>query len=127
MSGQPSRPDLYTVLGVPADASQARIDRAYRTLVRRYHPDTRSAGEADQARSDDANLRQVMAAYRIIGDPHRRDDYDQRHPTPPQQRSVPVRVATRATRGRGLMTAGPVYWIPPPGRPLIPPQDIPRD
>ena len=37
--------DLYDVLGVPRDATQAEISHAYRTLLRRYHPDTRMPGD----------------------------------------------------------------------------------
>ena len=127
MSGETSRPDLYAVLGVPPDATQARIDHAYRALVRRYHPDSRSATEAGQASSDDANLRHVMAAYRVIGDPGRRDDYDHRRPNPSLPRSVSVRVRTPPARDGALVTAGPVYWNPSPSRPPIPPQEIPQN
>ena len=56
MSGHTSCPDPYAVLGVPVDASQALIDRAYRTLVRRYHPDSRSVSDPERAASDDARL-----------------------------------------------------------------------
>jgi len=127
MSGQTSGPDLYAVLGVPPGASQARIDHAYRTLVRRYHPDSRPATEPEQASSDDANLRHVMAAYRVIGDPNRRDDYDHRRPNPSLPRSVSVRVSTSPTSDGAVVTAGPVYWNPSPSRPPIPAQEIPRN
>ena len=125
MSGQTSPADLYAVLGVPSDATQARIDHAYRTLVRRYHPDSRSASEVEQATSDDANLRHVMAAYRVIGDPDRRDDYDHRRSNRALPLSVSVRVSTPPNRDSVLVTAGPVYWNPPPSPPPAPPQESP--
>ena len=31
--------DFYQILGVPRDASQEDIQRAYRKLARTYHPD----------------------------------------------------------------------------------------
>ena len=124
MSGHTSRADLYAVLGVPPDATQTRIDHAYRTLVRRYHPDSRSASEPEQAKNDDTNLRHVMAAYRVIGDPDRRNDYDQRRPKPLLPGSVSVRVRTSPTPDGAPMTAGPVYWIPPPSRPPIAQQQM---
>jgi len=123
MSGHTSPPDPYAVLGVPADASQALIDRAYRTLVRRYHPDSRSVSDPERAARDDAHLRQVMAAYRVIGDPDRRDDYHHRRPNP-SHGMVSVRLSTPPTREVAQMTAGPVYWKPSPSRAQL---EIPRN
>jgi|SRR5690348_16020153 DnaJ-domain-containing protein 1 len=61
--------DLYSVLGVPRTAGRATIQAAYRTLMRRYHPD---AGlEADTARAQ-----QINEAYRVLGDPKKRRQYD---------------------------------------------------
>ena len=36
------RIDLYAILGVPPDATLAEIGHAYRSLLRRHHPDTRA-------------------------------------------------------------------------------------
>jgi curved DNA-binding protein CbpA len=128
MSGQSSRPDLYAVLGVPPDATQALIDHAYRALVRRYHPDSRGATNAGQASSDDVSLRHVMAAYRVIGNPDRRADYDQRRPNPSSPAgTVPVRVRTPPIIDRSLVTAGPAYWNPWPSTPPTPQREIPPD
>jgi curved DNA-binding protein CbpA len=128
MSGQSSRPDLYAVLGVPPDATQALIDHAYRTLVRRYHPDSRGATDAGQASSDDASLRHVMAAYRVIGNPDRRADYDQRSPNPLSPGgTVSVRVRTPPTNDGALVTAGPAYWNPAPSTRPTPQRDITAD
>jgi curved DNA-binding protein CbpA len=127
MSGQSSRPDLYAVLGVPRDATQALIDHAYRALVRRYHPDSRRATNAGQASSDDVSLRHVMAAYRVIGNPDRRADYDQRSLNRSPAGTVPVRVRTPPIIDRSLVTAGPAYWNPWPSTPPTPQREIPPD
>ena len=37
--------DLYAILGLNRNATPAQISHAYRTLLRRYHPDTRTPGD----------------------------------------------------------------------------------
>lgn len=70
------RPDLYAILGVSPQATQAEIGHAYRALVRRHHPDTRAPADESQSALSDAALQQVLEAYTMLGDPARRADYD---------------------------------------------------
>ena len=64
--------DLYQILGVALDASQAEIKKAYRQLVRQYHPDTnRNNPEAEET------FKKINAAYSVLGDPEKRSRYDQ--------------------------------------------------
>jgi curved DNA-binding protein CbpA len=106
--------DLYAILGVPRDATQALIDQAYRALVRRYHPDSRTTGDAALAVADDTRLRDVMAAYLVLGNPDRRADFDRGNRTITAP-AVDIRVH-RHTRHRAdapSVSAGPVYWYRP--------------
>ena len=59
----------YAVLRVPEDADPAAIRHAYRTLVRRFHPD---AGIGSSAQK----FREVTEAYDVLSDPQRRHDHD---------------------------------------------------
>ena len=64
--------DLYQILGVARDASQAEIKKAYRQLVRQYHPDTnRNNPEAEE------KFKKINAAYSVLSDPEKRSRYDQ--------------------------------------------------
>jgi molecular chaperone DnaJ len=64
--------DLYQILGVPRDASQADIKKEYRRLVRRYHPDTnKNDSEAEE------KFKKINAAYSVLSDPEKRARYDQ--------------------------------------------------
>lgn len=72
MSGLPE--DLYAVLGVLPTASPVQINRAYRTLLRRHHPDTRRV-DADPTTHDEA-LRMILVAYAVLHDPRQRSRYD---------------------------------------------------
>ena len=106
--------DPYAVLGVPRDATHALIDQAYRALVRRYHPDSRTTGDAALAVADDTKLRDVMAAYLVLGHPDRRADFDRGNRTVSAP-AVAVRVHRQARhRAHGpSVSAGPVYWYRP--------------
>jgi molecular chaperone DnaJ len=64
--------DLYDVLGVKRGASPGEIKRAYLRLARRFHPDINPGDQAAAVR-----FRQIALAYETLGDPERRQRYDQ--------------------------------------------------
>ena len=66
-----ARIDFYRVLGVSRDASDDAIKKAYRKLVFQHHPDRHP--ESTQA---EAKIRELNAAYEIVGDPEKRRNYD---------------------------------------------------
>jgi molecular chaperone DnaJ len=64
--------DYYQVLGVPADAPQKDITKAYRKLARELHPD-KNPGNA----SAEERFKQVSAAYQVLGAEATRKEYDE--------------------------------------------------
>ena len=62
--------DYYKVLGVERDASQEVIQKAYRKLARKYHPDvSKEKGAEDR-------FKELSEAYEVLSDPERRKRYD---------------------------------------------------
>ena len=63
--------DYYETLGLSRDASDEQIKKAYRKLVLQYHPDRNPNSKEAEAR-----IRDINAAYEVIGDPEKRTLYE---------------------------------------------------
>ena len=57
-------------MGVPRDASQDDIKRAYRKLARKYHPDVSKEPQAE------VRFKELGEAYEVLKDPEKRVAYD---------------------------------------------------
>lgn len=64
--------DLYEVLGVSRDASSEEIKKAYKKMVKKYHPDLNP-----DSKTAEENMKQVNHAYDILSDPEKKARYDQ--------------------------------------------------
>lgn len=64
--------DYYSTLGVSRNASQEEIQKAYRTLARKYHPD-KNPNDATAKKK----FQEVQAAFEVLSDPEKRKRYDQ--------------------------------------------------
>jgi len=62
--------DYYKILGIAKDASPAEVQRAYRGLARKYHPDVNKEDEAE------AKFKEIGEAYEVLKDPEKRAKYD---------------------------------------------------
>ncbi|MPV50532.1 DnaJ domain-containing protein [Pseudactinotalea sp. HY160] len=63
--------DFYASLGVPKDADDAAIKKAYRKLARQYHPDQNPGDEAAEAK-----FKEIGEAYAVLSDAEQRQQYD---------------------------------------------------
>lgn len=64
--------DYYEILGVPKNATEPELKKAYRKLAMKYHPD-RNKGDADAEKK----FKEAAEAYDILRDPQKRARYDQ--------------------------------------------------
>ena len=61
--------DYYEVLQVNSNAEQETIQRVFRLLAQRFHPDNTQTG-------DDRRFREIQDAYSVLNDPEKRARYD---------------------------------------------------
>ncbi len=61
--------DYYKILGVSKGASAEEIKKAFRELAHKYHPD-KQGGDAEK-------FKEINEAYQILGNPEKRQQYDQ--------------------------------------------------
>ncbi|MFI6357376.1 DnaJ C-terminal domain-containing protein [Streptomyces sp. NPDC050743] len=62
--------DFYEVLGVPRNADKDELQRAYRKLARRYHPDVNKDPAAEE------RFKEINEAFSVLSDPDQRARYD---------------------------------------------------
>ncbi len=63
--------DYYATLGVKKDASQDEIQKAYKKLARKFHPDVNKDSQAE------VKFKEIGEAYEALKDPDKRQKYDQ--------------------------------------------------
>jgi curved DNA-binding protein len=71
--------DYYEVLQVSTSSEPETINRVYRMLAQRYHPDNQQTG-------DERRFREILEAYTVLSDPERRARYDVVHQQRQQDR-----------------------------------------
>jgi DnaJ domain len=69
IASDPMAPDHYEMLRLSPMSDGATIDRVYRTLMKRFHPDNDKTGDAEI-------FLRIAEAHRILSDPKQRLQYD---------------------------------------------------
>ena len=69
MGNESSFVDYYEVLQLSQNADSEMVERVYRLLAKRYHPDNTSSGDEDQ-------FRRVHEAYEVLSNPEKRAQFD---------------------------------------------------
>lgn len=62
--------DYYQVLGVAREASPEEVQKAYRKLARKFHPDVSKEPQAE------VRFKEIAEAYEVLKDPDKRSKYD---------------------------------------------------
>jgi len=68
----PDKRDFYDVLGIPKNAGEDEIKKAYRTMARKYHPDLNPGDKTAEER-----MKEVNEAYEVLSDAQKKSRYDQ--------------------------------------------------
>lgn len=64
--------DYYEVMGVPKNASEDEIKKAYRKLAKQYHPDLNPGDKVAEAK-----FKELNEAYEVLSDSDKKARYDQ--------------------------------------------------
>jgi len=67
-----AKQDYYELLGIARGASDDEIKKAYRTAVKKYHPDSNPGDTTAEAK-----FKEINEAYTVLGDAEKRAKYDQ--------------------------------------------------
>ena len=67
--------DYYQILGVPREADDEAIKKAYRDLAKKHHPD-HNQGDEDA----EEKFKEISEAYEALSDPQKRQEYDNPDP-----------------------------------------------
>jgi molecular chaperone DnaJ len=62
--------DYYEVLGVPRNASNDELKKAFRRLARQYHPDVNKSPDSEE------HFKEINEAYAVLSDAEKRNVYD---------------------------------------------------
>jgi molecular chaperone DnaJ len=66
----PTKRDYYEILGIPRNASDEEVKKAFRKLAFKYHPDHNHADLTGE------KFKEVNEAYQVLSDPEKRTAYD---------------------------------------------------
>jgi len=71
-----NKDNLYDILGVSKTASEKELQKAYRTLSKKYHPDMQSGKTDEQKKEAEEKFKKINEAYATLSDKEKRDYYD---------------------------------------------------
>ena len=66
----PPTRDYYSILGLPRNATDEQLKKAYRKMAMEYHPDRNGSPGADE------RFKEINEAYEVLSDAHKRAYYD---------------------------------------------------
>lgn len=72
--------DYYNLLGVSPNATDEEIQKAYRKLARKYHPDLHADKDEREKNRAKQKFQKVQQAYDALSDPQKRQMYDRMGP-----------------------------------------------
>ena len=90
--------DCYEILEISPNANSETIDRVFRYLAQRYHPDNQDTG--DRLRFDE-----ILQAHSTLKDPVKRAQYDIQHKT---HSGVRRKLAEEASDDKGIRRDGDI-------------------
>ena len=83
---------LYDILEVSRKASKEVIEKAYKTLAKKYHPDLQTAENKEIA---EKRMKEINEAYNVLSDEQKRKEYDEKLEAEDERKKQEEYIATR--------------------------------
>lgn len=71
------RKDLYKILGVTQDATDAQIKTAYRKMALKWHPDRHTDKGEEEKKQAETTFKTIGEAYEVLSNPEKKARYDE--------------------------------------------------
>ncbi len=68
--------DYYEILGLKKGASDDEIKKAYKNLVKKWHPDRWVNGTDEEKKTAETKIKEINEANDVLSDPEKRKNYD---------------------------------------------------
>jgi len=104
--------DLYKILGVTKDASSGDVQKAYRRMALKHHPDKVPSDQREQASK---TFKEIGRAYDVLNDDDKRKKYDQYGPASLEPNFQPAFSSSSHHHGAGGGGAAPQFSFSSPG------------
>uniref|UniRef100_A0A0G4GFW4 J domain-containing protein n=1 Tax=Chromera velia CCMP2878 TaxID=1169474 RepID=A0A0G4GFW4_9ALVE len=69
--------EFYERLGVPHDADEAAIKKAYKMMALKWHPDKHMSADENARREAEEKFKGISEAFGVLSDPEKRSQYDE--------------------------------------------------